>query len=248
MMRAIEHVTAAAKGDSDGIERGAVDPPSDSRRKIPLWVKLPYTAFVAVLVPYYWQAYGPLNFLYFCDVALLLTLVAVWTESRLLASMQGVAILFPQALWVADFVTTACGGRFLGMTEYMFNPNRSLFVRGLSGFHGWLPFLLVGLIWRLGYDRRAFWLQTACGLALLTVCYLFTPPPPAPPSAPNAIVNVNYVFGLRDDAPQSWMPPLAWFATLLVAFPVVLYLPVHLILNKFFGETRHRNGATHAAR
>ncbi len=29
---------------------------------IPLWVKLGLTAFVCVLVPYYWHDYGPTNF------------------------------------------------------------------------------------------------------------------------------------------------------------------------------------------
>ena len=50
---------------------------------IPLWFKLAYSAFCAVLVPTYLMAYGPTNFLYFCDVALLTTLAAVWLESPL---------------------------------------------------------------------------------------------------------------------------------------------------------------------
>ncbi len=41
------------------------------------------------------------------------------------------------------------------MTDYMFKHENSLFLRGLSLFHGWLPFLLVYLVWKLGYDRRA---------------------------------------------------------------------------------------------
>ena len=36
-------------------------------RRIPLWLKLAYTAFMAVLVPVYLRNYGPTNFLYFCD-------------------------------------------------------------------------------------------------------------------------------------------------------------------------------------
>ncbi len=43
-----------------------------------------------------------------------------------------------------------------GMSAYMFNPGLSLFTRGLSFFHFWLPFLVLYLVWRLGYDRRAF--------------------------------------------------------------------------------------------
>jgi hypothetical protein len=51
--------------------------PMQSPSRLPLWTKLAYTAFVAVLVPHYWQAYGPTNFLYFCDIALLLAVVAM---------------------------------------------------------------------------------------------------------------------------------------------------------------------------
>lgn len=58
-------------------------------------VKVIYTAFVGVLVPFYWHAYGLTNFLYFCDPALLLTLVALWLESPLLANIAAVEILLP---------------------------------------------------------------------------------------------------------------------------------------------------------
>ena len=146
--------------------------------RIPLRLKVAYTAFMAVLVPYYWTAYGPANFLYFCDVAILVTLAALWLESRLLASVQAVAILLPQALWVIDFILKGVLGRsMLGLADYMYNPGLPLFVRGLSSFHGWLPFLLLWMVWRLGYDRRALLVQTLCAWVLLLVCYFFTAPP-----------------------------------------------------------------------
>jgi hypothetical protein len=81
--------------------------------RIPLTVKIVYTAFVAVLVPYYWVTYTPWNFLYFCDVALLLTVVAIWTENALLISMSSVGILLPQMLWVLDFLARAVAGTHL---------------------------------------------------------------------------------------------------------------------------------------
>jgi hypothetical protein len=139
--------------------------------QIPMWIKIAYTAFVAVLVPYYWYAYGPTNFLFFCDIALFLTLAAVWKESSLLASMAGVGILFPQALWMADFLGTLVGFPITGMTGYMFDTKYSLFVRGLSFFHFWLPILLVYLVWRLGYDKQAFRGWTLLAWAVLFVCY-----------------------------------------------------------------------------
>src|SRR4051812_29022061 len=113
--------------------------------RIPITVKSLYTAFVAVLVPYYWTTYGPWNFLFFCDVALLLSLAAIWLESPLLASVVAVGITLPQFLWVFDFVTQ---GRVVGMTSYMFDPTISLFARGLSLFHGWLPFLALWMVSR----------------------------------------------------------------------------------------------------
>ena len=200
--------------------------------RIPFVLKLAYTAFVVVLVPYYWKAYTPWNFLYFCDVALLVTLIGMWTESALLISTQAVAILLPQTIWVIDFLSRACGHSLLGMTDYMFNPALPIFTRGLSLFHGWLPFLLVYLIWKVGYDRRAFLIQCVFGVTLLWVCFFFAPAPPAPLAHPNMAVNVNYVWGMHDHEPQHSMPAMAWVALLNVVFITVLYTPTHLVLRK----------------
>ena len=65
-------------------------------RRIPTWLKVAYSVFVAILVPIYWVTYSPWNFLYFCDVALLVTAVAIWIENPLLISMQAIAITVPQ--------------------------------------------------------------------------------------------------------------------------------------------------------
>ena len=51
--------------------------PAAESPTIPLWLKLAYSVFIAVLVPAYWWYYGPANFLWFSDLALLVTLVAV---------------------------------------------------------------------------------------------------------------------------------------------------------------------------
>lgn len=200
-------------------------------RSIPLALKLVYTAFVAVLVPYYWTIYSPWNFLFFCDVALLATLPALWLESPLLMSLPAVGICLPQLLWVADFLT---GARIVGMTSYMYNPALPLFVRGLSTFHGWLPFLLAWGVWRLGYDRRAFLGWTIMGTAILLVSYFLAPAPPPPANHPNLAVNLNYVYGLSDQHPQTWMPSWLWLSTLIIGLPVVLYLPAHLVFRRWF--------------
>ena len=74
----------------------------------------------------------------------------------------------------------------------MFEGHRSLFLRGLSLFHAWLPFLLGYLVWRLGYDRRALPAWIAASWALILVCFFFMPP--AQPNPGMMPVNINYVW------------------------------------------------------
>lgn len=204
--------------------------------RIPLALKLAFTAFMAVLVPFYWSTYGPTNFLYFCDVAMFFTLVALWTESPLLASMPAVGLIIPQLVWCIDFAAGLLGIPLLGMTAYMFNPDIALFARGLSSFHAWLPFLLVFLVARLGYDRRALLYWTLLAWVLLTVCRLFLPAPPPDPAQPNVPVNVNYVYGFSDAAAQTLMPGWAWLLLLYVGLPLLVFWPTHALLQRWRGR------------
>jgi hypothetical protein len=82
---------------------------SATDHRIPYSVKLLYTAFVAIVVPLYWRTYGPWNFLYDCDIALLITVVAIWLKSPLLVSMQAVAIVVLQTPWVVDLLFLVIG-------------------------------------------------------------------------------------------------------------------------------------------
>jgi hypothetical protein len=200
--------------------------------RVPLALKLALTAFVAVQVPCYWWAYGPTNFLYFCDVALFLTLLAVWAEHPLPAGMAAVGILLPQLLWVADFAGVLLGRPLTGMTAYMLDRGIPLFVRLVSLFHGWLPFLLIYLVYRLGYDRRALPAWTALAWGLMLVCYFLMPGPPAPADNRNLPVNINYVYGLSGDKAQGWMPPLLWLALMMAGLPAVFFVPTHFLLSR----------------
>jgi hypothetical protein len=208
-------------------------------KRIPLTAKVLYSVFVAVLVPYYWVEYTPWNFLYFCDVALLMTLVGLWTESAWLVSLSAVGILAPQVVWVVDFVAHAVAGiRITGMTDYMFNDDIPLFVRGLSSFHGWLPFLLVWLLMRLGYDRRAVPAQPALAVTLLLVCFAFGPTGPPPEQFPNHAVNINYVHGMDDARPQTLMPPALWLLLLMGVNVGLFQLPTHVVLKRALPAAR----------
>ena len=131
--------------------------------------------------------------------------------------MCAVGILAPQALWVVDFLVRLFGFSLTGMTDYMFASDHSLFLRGLSLFHGWLPFLLLYLVWRLGYDRRALPAWTVLAWVLVLICF-FLMPPPQPDPGPEP-VNINYVWGMSDNAPQPWVSPWLWFLGMIVGLP-----------------------------
>jgi hypothetical protein len=213
---------------------------ASKKPRLPLWLKLAYTAFMMVLVPVYWVNYGPANFIYFCDASLFLTLCALWMDSALLASMPAVGILVPQFFWCLDFGGELLGFHTTGMTSYMFDTHLSLFLRGLSLFHGWLPFLLCYLVFRLGYDRRALkaWTGLACGLCLCS--FFFVPPAGAILANPEWPRNVNYVFGLNDAHPQTWMPPGLYLVVWILALFTLAYVPTHLVLSKLAGARASR--------
>ena len=202
--------------------------------KIPLAAKLAATAFLAVLVPVYLLTYGPTNFLWFCDAALILTVAGMWLESSLLISMCAVGILLPQCLWLADFGSNLLGFHLLGLTGYMFDYRLPLFTRGLSLFHGWLPLLLVWLLIRLGYDKRALSAWTCLAAALGFVCYFFTPAAGAHLANPNLPININYLYGFNDRQPQHWVNQNLYVILWLGALWLVFFLPTHLALRRIF--------------
>jgi hypothetical protein len=177
-------------------------------------------------VPTYWIHWGPKNFLWFSDIALLTTGVALWMESSLLASMMTLAIALPELAWNADFFGRVLTGRhLLGLSGYMFDARRPRFLRALSLFHVVLPIVLVWMVSRLGYHRSAWVFQTAVACIVLPVTYWLTDPAD----------NVNWVYGPGDKA-QTWMKPGAYVALMMMLFPLVIYLPMHLLLSALFAR------------
>jgi hypothetical protein len=193
--------------------------------QIPLWLKISSTLFVCVLVPVYWIQYGPSNFLWFSDIALLLSIPALWLESALLASMGTLAVGALELVWTVDFLVRLTTGISLtGLSAYMFNSKILLSVRALSLFHIVLPILLIWMVYQLGYDSRAFAAQALVAWIILPLCYLLTKPSD----------NVNWVYGLGG-RPQKWMPARLYVALLMILLPLVVYLPSHLLLKHLFG-------------
>ena len=191
---------------------------------IPLGLKIVYTLFACALVPIYWRQYGPTNFLWFSDIALLALVPALWLENALVVSMMAVSVVFFEALWNADFFFRLLTGRSLiGLSAYMFDPKISLFIRGLSCFHIVLPLLLLWTVHRLGYDQRAFVWQTLVTLVVLPLSYLVS----------NPQENVNWVYGFGQN-PQRILAPSLFVILLMLLFPLVVYLPTHLLFVRIF--------------
>ncbi len=195
------------------------------RASIPGWIKATHTALVIVLIPAYWRQYGPGNFLWFSDIALLTSVPALWLESSLLASTQAVAVLVLETAWLGDFATGVLTRRRtpLGLASYMFDRQLSRFVRALSLFHVWLTPLLLLVVRRAGYDRRALRYQTVSTWLTLLASWRFTKPAD----------NVNWVYSRRQEI-HSPRARAGFVVLLMIVIPIACHLPAHALLKRLF--------------
>jgi hypothetical protein len=192
-------------------------------RSYPLWVRIPYTIFVLVLVPVYWREYGPGNVLWFSDIALFSVLLCLWTGWRLPYSMMAVGVLPLEMVWTADILT---GGSLFGLAGYMFDGTQPLLPRALSSFHLFLPPILIWMLVRQGYDRRAIVWQTALAWIVLPASWFLTPPSE----------NINWVHGIGPEA-SAILPPGLYLALFMVLLPLLVFVPMHAALKRLFGGT-----------
>jgi hypothetical protein len=193
---------------------------------IDLWVKILYTLSLALVLPVYVVYYGPANFLWFSDIAFILTAVALWSESRLLASTMGVGVLLPELLWNVSFFGRLIGRvRLTDLAGYMFDAKIPLFLRSLSLFHVALPIVLLWMIHTLGYDSRALAVQSLFAWIILPLTYGLTDP----------AKNINWVFG-PGSRPQERISPRLYLGLLMLFMPVCVYVPTHLVLQAISGR------------
>lgn len=196
--------------------------------RVPLWLKIGWTLWVAVWMPLYFQYYGPSTFLWFCDFANFIILAGLWRESPLLLSWQAVSVLIFQLAYTLDILGRLIFRRhFIGGTEWVFDdPSIPLRIRLASVFmHVAAPPVLVWGVRRLGYDRRALPLQIATAAVLLPVCWLGW----------DAALNLNWVWK-PFNRKQEWTGPALYVLVCIVGYAVLLFLPTHLILNRLFGR------------
>ena len=198
-------------------------------RHLPLWLKLLFSLWMVIWVPAYWIYNGPANFLWVCDVANFVILVGLWLESPLLLSSQAVSVLLVQLMWALDFVGRLLTGRhWIGGTEYMFDTAQPIFARSLSLFHLVIPVLLLWTVYRLGYHRRGWRLQTSICWVILPASFFLVDPEK----------NLNWLwqpFG----KPQTLFSPEVFLLVCMLAYPLVLYLPTHGLLSRWM---RRRGG------
>ncbi len=199
--------------------------------RLPLWLKIIWTVWLAVWIPLYWKQYGLQNFLFFCDIGNLLIGLALWLESPLIFSWQACGLLLFQTLYTIDLAGALLTGYHpFGGTEYMFDSGISLPVRLLSLFHVVIPPLLLWAIRRLGYDRRGWKLQTLTTWIIVPINYFWRPG-----------FDVNWARGpfFRE---QHAMPGLVYLFGYLIVVPLTIYYPTHRVLEWL--ARRWRDAAT----
>jgi hypothetical protein len=187
--------------------------------RIPLWLKLFWTAWVIVWAPAYWREYGPQNFLFFCDLGNLFIAAGLWLESSLIFSWQASGLLLFQSVFTIDLAAALISGRHLiGGTEYMFDPRVVLWIRLLSLFHVVTPPLLLWGIRRLGYDGRGWMYQTVTAWIVVPINYFWRPQ-----------YDVNWARGpfFRE---QQVVPGFLYLLGYLIVVPALVYFPTHRFL------------------
>jgi len=196
----------------------------------PLWL--------AIYLPAYALAYGWANFLFLCNIGVLITAVGLWRGDRLLLSAAAVGALFIGFVWTVDFAARLLSGaHLLGVTAYMWDPQYPLFTRLLSLYHVVWPLLLLALLARLGYDRRGWALQAAIAVPLVV----------AGRFAGDAVANINYAF-----TDPLWGrelgPPVVHLATVAAGTVFVVFGLSHRILAACFAASAAPAAARRAAR
>jgi hypothetical protein len=178
-------------------------------------------AWLTIWISTYALTYPVCNFLNLCDLASLMAGIGLWRGNPLLLSAAALSSLVVGLVWVADVAARlALGHHLIGGTEYLWDPHNPLFARLLSGFHAWLPIVVLWALRRVGYDRRALALQSAIAIVAVAL---------ARACGPGA--NINFSF--RDPL---WHGPLGTapvhVAAIVAGAVAVAYLPTHLLLRR----------------
>jgi hypothetical protein len=189
--------------------------------RLPLVLKIAWTAWLLVWIPVYWKQYGAQNLLFFCDIGNVLIAIGLWSESRLILSWQATSLLLFQSLYAVDLIGAFIfRHHFIGGTEYMFDPKIPLLVRLLGLYHLAVPPLLLWAVHRVGCDRKAWKWATLEAWIVVPINFLWRPE-----------YNVNWVRGIGHE--QHLIPAWLYLAGYLIAVPALVYWPTQLLLQRW---------------
>ena len=113
--------------------------------------------------------------------------------------------------------------RITGLTDYMFEPERPLLLRGLSLFHVPLPLVLLWMLAAYGYDARVG-LPGAIVLALVVLPWSRWVSPPEK--------NINWTYGLG--GVQTRWPGRVYMTVLTAGFIFLVFVPTDLLLRRIY--------------
>lgn len=194
--------------------------------RIPLTVKILWTAWLLVWAPVYWKHYGAQNFLFYCDIGNIVIAIGLWSESSLLLSWQAVSLLIFQSLYAIDLIGAFLSGHHVvGGTEYMFDAKISLLVRLLGLYHLIVPPLLLWAVRRVGFDSNAWKWATLELWIVVPINHFWRPQ-----------YNVNFARGIAHE--QHTVPMWLYLIAYLIVVPLVIYWPTQVVLSWWTGRSR----------
>jgi len=187
-------------------------------------IKILLTVFIVILLPIYKRTYGYQNFLWLSDIGLFLTIIALWIQSSLLISIAVILILPFEIVWMIDFFfQLLTRKKLLGIVDYMFNQQYSLYIRLFSLFHIVVPIIWIWCLLMWGYNNNAFQYAVLLLWIVLAISYFFT----------DVSKNINWVFA---PVVYHWqgISQFLWLLILFIAIPLFIILPIHLLFIQFF--------------
>ncbi len=193
--------------------------------------------WLLVYLPAYQSAYGPRNFLFLCNIGVILTAVGLIARSRLLLSSQAIAAPIIALVWALDVGWKLATGEFLfGGASYMWDAGYPLFARLLSLYHVAWPLLLWYVLRRVGYDPRGWPLQAGIAALAILAGRLLAP----------AAENINFAwtdpfFG-RQFGPAALHLAICW-----VLLSGIAYGATHWLLRRMFPAGAGEEAAKHGS-
>lgn len=187
--------------------------------RLPPALKLGFSAWVLLWAPSVVILLGAQNFFWICNLANFLILIGLWTENRLILSMQWLSVALIGLFWGIDVGTAwLTGVHPIGGTAYMLDPDFPAAAKLLSFYHLALPLVTGYSVFRLGYDPLALPLQAGLLVFLIPTSWWLTAPER----------NINLVHEPIILSQIDWSASI-YLPILIAAWVVILLLPVHLL-------------------